>query len=68
MADIIDEANDLTDLNIQHALANRKPPMIFTGKCRNCRGDIKAGLFCDEYCRDDYEKLKRAQQLREGKV
>ncbi|MEQ9888881.1 hypothetical protein ABRP55_20370 [Pectobacterium zantedeschiae] len=28
MADIIDEANDLTDLTIQHALANRKPPMI----------------------------------------
>ncbi|WP_181374894.1 hypothetical protein [Pectobacterium parmentieri] len=56
MTDIIDAANDLTDLNIQHALANRPPPPVFTGKCRNCDETIGAGNYCDKYCREDYEK------------
>ncbi|MEQ9869160.1 hypothetical protein ABRP77_07740 [Pectobacterium odoriferum] len=43
MADIIDAANDLTDLNIQHALANRPAPIPFTGKCRNCDETINTG-------------------------
>lgn len=59
MADIIDAANDLTDLNIQHALANRPNPMIFTGKCKYCSETINVGHFCDEYCREDFEKLER---------
>ncbi|GLY59703.1 hypothetical protein Pcaca05_05610 [Pectobacterium carotovorum subsp. carotovorum] len=59
MADIIDAANDLTDLNIQHALANRHAPMQFTGKCKYCSEAIKVGHFCDEYCREDFEKLER---------
>ncbi|GKX40477.1 hypothetical protein SOASR014_42160 [Pectobacterium carotovorum subsp. carotovorum] len=59
MADIIDAANDLTDLNIQHALANRPAPMQFTGKCKYCSETIEVGNFCDEYCREDFEKLER---------
>ncbi|MEQ9830602.1 hypothetical protein [Pectobacterium versatile] len=59
MADIIDAANDLTDLNIQHALANRPAPMQFTGKCKYCSETIEVGNFCDEYCREDYEKVER---------
>ncbi|MDX6914734.1 hypothetical protein R9X49_06390 [Pectobacterium carotovorum] len=59
MADVADYANDLTDLNIQHALANRPTPMKFTGKCKYCSEKINIGHFCDEYCREDYEKLER---------
>ncbi|RKO74393.1 hypothetical protein C5E04_18930 [Pectobacterium parmentieri] len=60
MADIIDAANDLTDLNIQHALANRPAPLQPTGKCRNCDETINTGSFCDAECRSDYEKrIKR---------
>lgn len=59
MADIGDVANDLTELNIQHALANRPPPMQFTGKCKYCSETIKFGHFRDEYCREDFEKLGR---------
>lgn len=59
MADIIDEANDLTDLTMQHALANRKPPMVFTGKCAYCGEPITKGHFCDSYCMQDYEKRMR---------
>lgn len=62
MADIIDAANDLTDLNIQHALANRPAPMQFTGKYKYCSETIEVGNFCDEYCREDYEKLERNKQ------
>lgn len=59
MDDIIDAANDLTDLNIQHALANRPPPPVFTGKCRYCFEKINTGSYCDEFCRDDDEKIMR---------
>lgn len=64
MADIIDAANDLTDLNIQHALANRPAPMQFTGKCKYCSETIKVGHFCDEYCREDYEKRERSNHVK----
>ncbi|POD92310.1 hypothetical protein [Pectobacterium odoriferum] len=62
MADIIDAANDLTDLNIQHALANRPAPIPFTGKRKYCSETIEVGNFCDEYCREDFEKLERNKQ------
>lgn len=68
MADIIDAANDLTDLITQNAIDNRAAPLTFTGKCLNCGEDINSGNYCDKDCREDYEKIKRAQQLREGKV
>lgn len=64
MADIIDEANDLRELTIQHALANRKPPMIFTGKCKWCNEPISVGNYCDEFCRDDDEKRMRNKHVR----
>lgn len=59
MADIIDEANDLTDLNMQLALANRHIPLQPTGFCRNCDEPISAGHFCDAECRADFDKRAR---------
>lgn len=57
--DIIDIANEIADLTIQHALANRPAPPVFTGKCAYCREKIEVGRFCDEYCREDFEKMAR---------
>ncbi|WP_232487485.1 hypothetical protein, partial [Pectobacterium parmentieri] len=48
MPEIIDQANELVELTIQHALANRHPPPVFTGKCRNCGETISAGNYCDK--------------------
>lgn len=60
MPEIIDQANELVELTIQHALANRAAPIPFTGKCRNCDETINTGSFCDAECRSDYEKrIKR---------
>lgn len=59
MPEIIDQANELVELTIQNALANRPAPPVFTGKCRNCGENIKAGNYCDKYCREDYEKRER---------
>ena len=62
MADIIDEANELADLNIKHALAKRPIPLPFTGFCRNCNETISAGHFCDAECRADFDKRARNKQ------
>ncbi|AZS56747.1 hypothetical protein C5E18_11750 [Pectobacterium parmentieri] len=64
MPEIIDQANELVELTIQHALANRPPPPVFTGKCRNCGETISAGNYCDKDCREDYEKRERNNHVR----
>lgn len=59
MPEIIDQANELVELTIQHALSNRPPPIPFTGKCRNCDEPVSSGNYCDKYCREDFEKRAR---------
>jgi hypothetical protein len=76
MADEADMAQELEELALKHALANRKegvhlPPK---GYCYNCDESLKphkvgkelrhVRLFCDEACRDDWEKLQAAKQRR----
>lgn len=61
MPEIIDQANELVELTIQHALANRPPQIPFTGKCRNCNEIINTGHYCDKNCRDDFEKRMRRE-------
>ncbi|MBD2791714.1 hypothetical protein [Xenorhabdus szentirmaii] len=60
--DIIDAANDLTELNISHALQNRKPPLTsINGMCRWCETEPAAenSAFCSRECGEDYERLRR---------
>lgn len=66
-ADPIDDAAELEMLNTQIALANRqRPTMTFTGLCQNgdCGEKVDKGFFCCPECKDDYERIERAQQHR----
>jgi len=67
MCDIADEAAALELQMIEVALANRKKPtMAFTGACQNgdCGEKVDKGFFCCLECKDDYERIERAQQHR----
>jgi len=66
MADIIDEANELEQLQITAALASRKKEtMTFIGRCHYCDDPLLNGHFCDKDCRDDFEReLKLRAQRR----
>ncbi|MBD2811875.1 hypothetical protein ID853_13500 [Xenorhabdus sp. Vera] len=59
--DIIDAANDLTELNISHALQNRKPPLTsINGMCRWCETEpAEHGAFCSRECGENYERDKQ---------
>lgn len=66
-ADITDQAAELEELERTNALANRKKPtMSFTGLCQNgdCGEKVDKGFFCCPECKDDYERIERAQQHR----
>ncbi len=59
--DIADEAQDLTDLELDLALKNLKQEHVLqaTGSCYYCDDYVDSGLFCDSDCRDDYEVMLR---------
>lgn len=65
--DPIDEAAELEQRMIEVALANRqKPTMTFTGVCHNgdCGEKVDKGFFCCTECREDYERIERAERNR----
>lgn len=65
MCDIADEAAALVLQMIEVALANReRPTMTFTGACHYCEEKVDKGFFCCPECKDDYERIERAQQHR----
>lgn len=65
MSDIIDQANDVTDLIIRSALSNRETTILpFTGKCRYCEESLTVGSFCDADCRDDWQNEQRRNRCR----
>lgn len=63
MADDIDKANDCAQQFLDQALTaarRHEPALIPVGFCYNCNEPVaKAALFCDRYCRDDYERRER---------
>ncbi len=66
MADIGDMADEVNEIAMANAMAyNRNavevPELARTGQCHWCEEELEdeRGLFCDEYCRDDYERSKR---------
>lgn len=66
-ADMLDEAAEREQQMIAVALANRKKPeMKFTGLCHNgdCGEKVEKGFFCCFECREDFERLERAQKHR----
>jgi len=65
MADEADMAKELEELALKHALAHRKEGanLPARGLCYNCDEPVDAGrLFCDEACRDDWQKRDAAKK------
>lgn len=64
-ADILDTAAELQQHMIEQALANRsKPSMVYTGECHWCNEPIDKGHFCSDECREDHERMVRAEKQR----
>lgn len=66
--DLADEAQSLTDLEISIALKNRVKPSQNVGICHSpfCEKPINKGLYCDAYCRDDYEIERKKMRCENG--
>jgi hypothetical protein len=62
MADIIDEANDKAERDLELALRQRKPTLPFKGSCWNCDLPLMQGLFCDTDCRADWDRRQFQRQ------
>lgn len=61
MADEIDMANDQAEglRSIALALVRDRAALTPKGTCHNCDSGVERGvIFCDAYCRDDYDKRK----------
>jgi hypothetical protein len=64
MADIADITQDRAEAEAElFAKRRREPSLIAVGACYFCSTECaKPLLFCDSYCRDDYEREQRALQ------
>lgn len=67
MADIIDQANDRAEQDLQRAIAaaaRGMPPLPFTGSCHNCEAILPPSMrFCDADCMRDYEHRRRMKGM-----
>lgn len=59
MSDEVDAANEQMEMALTSARLRRNPTLPAIGQCYNCEETLKAGVFCDSDCRDDYEKRTR---------
>ena len=78
MADEADQAHELEQLALEHALSQRMkgPQLRAKGSCYNCdhplapvrtyKGLEHVQLFCDQECTQDYEAQQRARRNRGG--
>lgn len=69
MADFADRASELQEQATEEALQRVKDckPLRRTGRCHNCSEQVEPWeTFCDEDCRDDYDKRQDAEQRRTG--
>jgi hypothetical protein len=68
MSDIIDDANDRAQLELERAIAAARGSngieYAQTGACLNCETPVEGAAFCDAECREDYERRRRAQGRR----
>jgi len=62
MADVIDIANDLAEMERNAAIrdaARKSHYLHYCGRCWNCDEPINEGLYCDRDCADDHSKRNR---------
>ena len=64
MSDEFDIASDLEQAQREHLIeqARSRPKYVHTGYCSNC-GERSEGRFCDKFCRDDFEKIIKAEKM-----
>jgi hypothetical protein len=64
-----DTGNDTADLYLRVALSKRMDAGVKPcGSCHYCSEKVShGGLFCDSFCRDDFEK-EQAAKRRNGKA
>jgi hypothetical protein len=61
MADDIDKANDLAELERVAAIRaiTARPALAYCGRCRNCDEPIEQGAYCSAECATDAQKRER---------
>jgi hypothetical protein len=62
MADMIEEAEAVTEMFFQQALRNRSRALAPTGFCHLCE-EPTTGAFCSRECREDHEKIDRLKKI-----
>lgn len=64
MADVIDKANDLAEMERNAAIrdALRATGPHYTGMCWNCSEPLEEGAFCDPECASDHELRNRMKR------
>ena len=65
MSDLADDAAEVTEMNLKISMQNARSNSSqkkFTGFCRNCEDNIITGGFCDQDCRDDYQKREHLKR------
>lgn len=59
--DEADRASAQEEKQLEASLSHRKPVPERTGFCLNC-DEPSQGAFCNSACREDYERIERAQK------
>ena len=64
MADEADQAELEVAMQLAEARSRRNPTLAATGFCHFCHEKLEPGLlFCDEYCRDDAERVSKMKRM-----
>jgi hypothetical protein len=64
MSDLYDDASDLEMLHREMSIKKirSQKTLKITGFCATCNVPLQKGMFCDSWCKEDYEmeqKIKR---------
>ena len=62
MSDALDEADHLSNLFLEKALAKKKIAPGKTGFCLYCE-EPTVGVFCSKECREDDERVERIKAI-----
>ena len=64
MSDEADAADATVEQHLKRALARRHATLPAVGQCYSCSAPVDAGRrFCDEECREDYERAERVRRM-----
>jgi hypothetical protein len=68
LSDEVDKANELAAVLLEASLKASRPRLAPTGECHFCKETLmdsllKGSLFCNQDCRDDYERQERMRAI-----